>query len=155
MSEDRLTEDIIETIVRRDVGRRIRDARLDAGLSQAELAALLNRRQAYISELETGKTEPSVTLLVILSRTLKQPVISFISETWRDLSGREKITEGDLSVEELEVLRAIREVEPTFHYHLAIHLVKSLAEYDIKGEAAMREIEELERQARNNSASTD
>ena len=45
MNDEGITEDFIEKVVRRDIGHRIRDARLGAGLSQAELASLLNRRQ--------------------------------------------------------------------------------------------------------------
>lgn len=127
-----LPEDFLEKIICRDIGQRIRDAREEVGISQAELATLLNRRQAYISELETGKTEPSATMLVLLSQSLKKPVLYFIPETWRDLSGREQIKEGDLSVEELELIRTIRDVEPSFYHYLAMHLVKSLAQYQIK-----------------------
>ena len=129
---DRFDLEVLPKMIRRDMGFQIRLAREELGISQADLAFALGRRQAYISELETGKTEPSASMLVRLSRILKKPVIYFFPEDWRDRSGREEVTEGKLTVEELELVRTIREIEPSFrHYHLAIYLARALAQYDM------------------------
>src|SRR5690606_29319938 len=72
--------------IRRQVGQRIREAREDAGLSQQGLADKLEKRQAYISELETGKTEPDVNTLIQLSYYLGRPVEFFIPPAFRDFA---------------------------------------------------------------------
>src|SRR5688572_17235911 len=73
--------------IRRDVGQIIRNAREAKKFSQQELADKLGTRQAYISDLEKGKTEPNVTLLFQLSYYLEQPVMFFIPPEYRDNFG--------------------------------------------------------------------
>lgn len=138
-TRDKYELEVIPNVIRLAVGQEIRAARTEAGMSQAELAARLDRRQAYVSELERGKTEPSMSLLVLLSRILGKSVISFIPPQWRDPSGREQLSKGELSTEELELLRTIREVQPAFRYHLAIHLVKALSAYDVMVESILND----------------
>ena len=54
-----------------DIGLRIRQARKDKHLSQAELADLMNISTPYISELETGKANFSVETLIKLTEALQ------------------------------------------------------------------------------------
>lgn len=54
-----------------DLGKRIRECRLKAGLSQRELARQAGLRHALISRLETGhKHDVLVSTLLALARTL-------------------------------------------------------------------------------------
>ena len=48
----------------------IKKARINAGLSQAELAARAGTSQAYISEIEGGKTKPSLGMLEAIAKAL-------------------------------------------------------------------------------------
>ena len=48
-------------------GARLRQYRVMAGLTQAELAALAGTTQDYVSDLERGKHFPNVKLLVRLA----------------------------------------------------------------------------------------
>ena len=48
----------------------IKKARINAGLSQAQLAALAGTSQAYISEIESGKTKPSLGMLEEIAKAL-------------------------------------------------------------------------------------
>lgn len=73
--------EFIEPIIRKDVGQLIREAREAKKMSQKGLSEKLGTRQAFISDLENGKTEPNVTLLIQLSYYLEQPVLYFIPQT--------------------------------------------------------------------------
>ncbi len=116
--------------VRQEVGIRIRQAREERGLSQATLADTIGRRQAYISELETGKTEPNASTLVILGRALHKPVAYFFPDHLRQPEGYILPTPDELTLEEGELIKAIRSLEPSFQYHLALRLVNTLVDYD-------------------------
>lgn len=47
-----------------EIGRRMRDLREESQLSQVEIARLSGSNQATIAKMETGKTAPSVKLLI-------------------------------------------------------------------------------------------
>jgi DNA-binding XRE family transcriptional regulator len=51
-------------------GRQLREARIAAGLTQAELAARLGAQQATISHLEHGRANPSLFALERIARAL-------------------------------------------------------------------------------------
>jgi repressor LexA len=70
-----------------DLGRRIRRAREQLGLSQEELAERVSRDQRAISEYENGKRRLSVTDLPTFARVLDVPLMYFFEDdiTARDL----------------------------------------------------------------------
>ena len=53
-----------------EVGRRLRQLRQDAGLSQVELAERADSSQPEISDWERGRRRPGVTNLLRLARAL-------------------------------------------------------------------------------------
>jgi ribosome-binding protein aMBF1 (putative translation factor) len=53
------------------LGLAIREARSEAGLTQAQLAKKTEHQVSYLSELENGKRNPTWTVLAELSRALK------------------------------------------------------------------------------------
>lgn len=55
----------------------IRAARRRAGLSQAELAELLDVRQSSVSQWERGSTRPSTVHLLALTAALKCSLLDF------------------------------------------------------------------------------
>lgn len=57
-----------------ELGRRVRDARTSRGFSQRELAKKVFRRQATISDIENGKSEPTASTLLYLSYALQKPI---------------------------------------------------------------------------------
>ena len=59
------------------MGELIRVARKETGFSQRELAELINRRQAALSDIENGKMEPNASTLTILSYHLNKPISYF------------------------------------------------------------------------------
>ena len=117
--------------VRHEVGERIRSAREQLGMSQAKLAAILLRRQAYISELETSKTEPNATMLVLLAAALSKPVAYFFPEGYRDFSERQTETE-QLTIEEREFIARLRKMRGVFDRKTGMHLLNALMDYNEK-----------------------
>jgi transcriptional regulator with XRE-family HTH domain len=59
------------------MGKLIRHAREENGLSQAELAKQVYRRQASVSDIENGKMQPDAETLLYLSLVLNKPVSYF------------------------------------------------------------------------------
>lgn len=119
----------IRILIRLEVGRRIREAREQQSMSQAHLAEILARRQAYISELETGKTEPNATMLAQLALVLQKPVAFFFPPQARDFSPPAPLKPDELSLEERELITRLREVAYCFSHQQAMHLVNALADY--------------------------
>lgn len=66
------------------MGQLVRKARIDANMSQAELAEKIFRRQAAISEIENGKRYVSSAELLILSQELRKPILYFFPEKYRN-----------------------------------------------------------------------
>jgi len=64
---------------KKEIGLKIREYRIRAGLSQAELGKCLNRSHAAISDIERGKTELTLTDLLAIAEYLKTPVIFFLN----------------------------------------------------------------------------
>ncbi len=64
------------------MGELIRRAREEIGISQAELAEKIYRRQAAISDIENGRMEVNATTLILLSVILQKPMTYFFPEGW-------------------------------------------------------------------------
>jgi putative transcriptional regulator len=56
------------------VDNRVRELRLERGLTQAQLAALVEVSRRTIISIETGRFDPSLTLAIHLARTFEMPV---------------------------------------------------------------------------------
>ena len=65
------------------MGKLIRSAREEAGLSQRDLATLIYRRQAALSDMENGKMEPDATTLLLLSYCLNKPIGYFYPDPFK------------------------------------------------------------------------
>ena len=73
-----------------DMGQRFRSARLEAGLSQAELCRDLISRN-MLSLIESGSAKPSLSTLQVLAERLKKPAGYFLGENAEDFSGRSEV----------------------------------------------------------------
>lgn len=67
-----------------EMGNNIREARLEAGLSQKGLADKAYFHQASISLIESGKREVTTSELIYISLALSKPPISFYPKAIRD-----------------------------------------------------------------------
>ncbi len=62
------------------IGQRVRDERRKQGLSQLELARLANINQGFLSQIETGKQQPSTHTLSALANALGVPIAVVIGD---------------------------------------------------------------------------
>lgn len=69
------------------VGRTIKLLRISSGLKQKELAAKLGVTANYMSLVESGKREPSMSLLRALSEELALPIGLFLWDTSDTVAG--------------------------------------------------------------------
>jgi transcriptional regulator with XRE-family HTH domain len=74
------------------LGRKIKALRLQAGLTQAELASLTSKSLETISNFERGKTTPSVLTLHSLAEELSVSVKDFFVDKPRKTRAAPKIT---------------------------------------------------------------
>lgn len=65
--------------MKKHVGVRIRAARKDAGLTQDQLAGMIDKSVETISNLERGHTAPSLETLGLVAKALEQPAEWFLS----------------------------------------------------------------------------
>ncbi len=107
-----------------EMGKLIRAAREEEGLSQTELAEKLSKRQATISDFENGKIEIGILTLVQLAIVFGKPISYFIPEMTFLVS----ISDIHNKWEE-EALALFRSMEYEGDPHLALRLLKTLNEY--------------------------
>lgn len=75
--------DNIPNIFTIGMGNLVKTARIEAGLSQAELGEMAYFRQASISEIENGKREISSGELIYFSSALSKPIAYFFPEPYK------------------------------------------------------------------------
>lgn len=97
------------------LGRRIRDAREQRGLSQEEFADLISRDQRAVSQYETGKRRIAVTDLPTFAQALGMPITYFFQD--------------DLEPDDLDLalLREFHRLPNIEAKHDAIELVRVLS----------------------------
>lgn len=66
--------------IKAKLGKRIRALRLERGWSQVEMADLLAMNRGYLSEIETGKKDPSLTMLKTLADGLSVSLSSLLKD---------------------------------------------------------------------------
>ncbi|NLF76068.1 MAG: helix-turn-helix transcriptional regulator [Chloroflexi bacterium] len=138
---DETKKDVFKTLVRNiasqqtrvDIGEAIRLARLEQGMSQAELADILDRRQAYVSDLENGKTEPSATTLIQLSIVLEKPIAYFVPGIWESRT-TDKPKPDELTPNEAQLIQKIRQLEEGYKHHLAMRILNVIIDTDLEFE---------------------
>src|SRR5438105_216185 len=64
-----------------DLGRRIADARMEAGMTQADLAARIGLERTALVRVESGERKVSATELVTIAGVLDRPVDWFFVES--------------------------------------------------------------------------
>lgn len=74
-----MTTDAIETLA--ELGQRIREARLAAALSQADLARSINLERSALVKIETGDRKVSALELLRISEVLGLPLSHFVHRT--------------------------------------------------------------------------
>lgn len=91
----------------KQLGASIKKARLEKGLTQEQLAELVNITPVHIKQLESGRRKPSVDLLYLLARTLNLSIDSvFFKERVKGTDLQDKIERSlvNCSLHELHVI---------------------------------------------------
>lgn len=60
------------------MGQRVRERRLELGLTQQELADLCGLHRSYIGEIEIGRRNPTLRSIVKLARALQVDVVDLL-----------------------------------------------------------------------------
>ena len=99
-----------------EVGARIKEARLHKHLSQAQLAELLGLTPPYISNLETGKQNMSITALARISDVLEVSADWILRNNTRDaldITAEEfrELLEDCTPAERMGILRVAQETK--------------------------------------------
>jgi len=115
-------QDPLPTAFTEAVGRRMREAREERGLSQKRLAERIKRRQAAISAMENGTMQPDATTLVVMAEALQKPITFFFPPPWGP-----RVARGDLSYDEQALLLEFRRLESEEYRKIAIALLAALA----------------------------
>lgn len=66
------------TDIRKRLGLRVRKLRRDCGWTQVEFAELLGIDRSYLSEIETGKKDPSLTILKTIADGFRMDLGRFL-----------------------------------------------------------------------------
>ena len=65
---------------RKNLGKKIKLARIELDLNQTQLAKKINAKQKSISRYETGISLPSIETLVKIAKVLKKPAGHFLED---------------------------------------------------------------------------
>ena len=109
------------------MGKRIREAREEAGFSQEKLAKLIFKRQATLSDIENGKVEVDASTLNLLSYHLRKPFAYFFR---RPLY--EELVKKDMNALSLEMQMQFEQIFDDDLKKLAIEIVKNFAKFNPK-----------------------
>lgn len=77
------------------MGKLIRSTREEEGYSQRDLAELIYRRQAALSDMENGKMEPDASTLLLLAYNLNKPLSFFYPEPYKPDKELDQLTEDE------------------------------------------------------------
>ena len=100
----------------------LRTFRSNAGLTQAELGARINRTGEAISNIERGKSQPTLETLIAIAETLKVPLRDFFPSGGFD----DSISQNRLKAE-AEAMAVLRNLTDS-QLNVALAQVKALGE---------------------------
>ncbi len=107
-----------------EMGKLIKNAREERGLTQIQLAESLSRRQATISDIENGKIEIGILTLVQISQVFHKPISYFmpVMEFFSNLTDVQNKWEE-------EALTHFKEIERFGDVPFTLKFLKMLEEY--------------------------
>ncbi len=101
------------------IKEKVKEAREEQNLSQRELSRIIERSNAYIQQIESGRLDASILDLVGLSLALKKPIKYFLPLYEKD--------EDELGAREWELLDHFRKIQDGEMQDLAVKQVAQLA----------------------------
>lgn len=124
-----------EDNVNRYIRKRIRDAREDRGMIQADLAAFLGKSRVALSDIERGRVKVSASDLALLATALEKPVSYFYPPPDRGLETNE------LAPEEKELVHCFRQIGHKPLQAIALKQVSAFADAVIAAELMEADLE--------------
>lgn len=107
------------------IGQRIKEAREERSISQAELAEAIYKRRPSISEMENGRMYPDIQSLFLMSGYLKKPLSYFIPSFVQLFQNNDALTS-----EEEELLLYFRRIRRPDQRRLAISQMRVLSDFE-------------------------
>ncbi len=107
------------------MGKQIRQARENLGMSQDELGEMIYRKRLAVSEMENGKVEISAWVLPLLANALRKPLSYFFPPNLRT-----DIPNESLNQYEHELVENFRDISDEHLCKVAIDLVKVISDFD-------------------------
>lgn len=108
----------------RSIGRKIADGRIKKGMTQEELAEKINSNSGYISNIETAKKRPSLSMLIRIVNVLD---LSLDYVLLNEIENKE--FKDDMQMLELyKEIKALDDVDKKLFYDLSSDLIKRLLE---------------------------
>jgi len=108
----------------KDIGRKLQQAREDAGLSQEQLASMLGCAQSTLSNYEKGKRRIYLTQLENIAEILNKPIEYFLESNHNEPI--KHFNQVDTSIDEPELLQIVNAL-----YDLPREQRKSVMDYII------------------------
>ena len=106
------------------MGKLIRQAREEKGISQAQLAQAMNRYQATISDIENGKSDISILTLAQFALELQKPLSFFIPTSLL----KEQVNEVNTHTEH-ELVELAKYIGSTDEEELTSEILKALKKF--------------------------
>jgi transcriptional regulator with XRE-family HTH domain len=91
-------ETVEQQRLRGELGQRLREAREEKNIGLRELARRLGVSPSLISQIETGKTEPSINTLFAMVSELELSVNEIVFDSHRAVTGSSEPAEGEAAV---------------------------------------------------------
>jgi len=101
MEEDKLEVKIDKTNIAKILGKKIKQAREEARMSQLQLAVLLGLSDKTISGYETGRIEIPVKHLIQMGEIFKKPISYFIGSDPREYKLTSRLRAVEISMREI------------------------------------------------------
>jgi len=109
------------------MGEKIRNARIEAGISQQDLARKIYKRQAALSDYENGKAIVNSDTLGMLAIILNKPLEYFYPKY-----AYQRLQPEDLSPLEDELIKNLRyHIGSDYFGKLVIDIIKAIGQFDV------------------------
>ena len=108
------------------VGKRVKEARVACGMSQAELAEALGITFQQIQKYEKGSNRIAASRLMLLARVLDKPIEWFVADM-RSAEAPEAAESQSVSRERMTLLNLFSRIQNPAHRRAVISLARTLA----------------------------
>lgn len=106
------------------MGKQIKKAREEAGISQVYLAEKIYKRRATLSDIENGKADVDASTLWLFSAYLEKPLSYFYPPY-----ARENITQEEIEPEEEELIQLFRKIKSDNIREITREIIRTLSKY--------------------------